>query len=376
VRGTELRSNVRPSGARIRFTPPTWIRQAGIKPSAAELAALRDAVQDRPLDRGARNALVVALARAGKTRDVLTQTLIWQVCDPENPMVYEFAGDAFTRSGDRASALRAYTSIADVSPGDSGLLNRAGFLCLKGGEPAMAEDLFRFAIERRPDHANNYRGMALALWSQGRHEDAARALADASSRSYDGRYHDVHRILREDLSAVLSAWLEVEPAAKPRAQPFIDKWHAELAQPDALRFTLHWETDANDVDLHVVDPAGEATILFRYTGEESYYSHKENASGLQLYEDLTQGLGPERAVVPSGRLPKGSYHVGVNYYSAGPMGVSRGVVVIQRPSLRGKPNVRIETFCLLPDLMAGKDMRHVAVVEAEAVRSGTSPGGK
>lgn len=219
----------------------------------------------------------------------------------------------------------------------------------------MAENLFRIAIERRPEHANNYRGLALTLWLQGRHEDAARALAAALARNYDARYHDVHRILREELSAILAAWLDADPAAKPKVQPMIDLWRADVTRRDALRFTLHWETDANDVDLHVVDPSGE----------ESYYSHKVNASGLELYQDLTQGLGPECAVVPANRVLKGSYHVGVNYFAAGAMGVSRGIVVIQRPAVKGKPRVQIETFSLLPDLKHGKDMRHVAVIEGE-----------
>jgi hypothetical protein len=41
--------------------------------------------------------------------------------------------------------------------------------------------------------------------------------------------------------------------------------------------------DANDVDLHVIDPRGE----------ECYYQHRSTASGLEQYEDITQGLCPE-----------------------------------------------------------------------------------
>src|SRR5256885_4227430 len=48
--------------------------------------------------------------------------------------------------------------------------------------------------------------------------------------------------------------------------------------------------------LHVVDPAGE----------ECFYNHKTTASGLELYEDITQGLGPE--VVRAGALKNGTYH--------------------------------------------------------------------
>jgi hypothetical protein len=99
-------------------------------------------------------------------------------------------------------------------------------------------------------------------------------------------------------------------------------------------------------------------------GEESYYSHKLTASGLELYQDLTQGLGPECAVVPRGKRLEGTYHVGVKYFAAGPMGVSRGIVLVLRPSQRPAPDVGIFPFTLLPDVAGrAQDMRHVAVEE-------------
>jgi hypothetical protein len=112
--------------------------------------------------------------------------------------------------------------------------------------------------------------------------------------------------------------------------------------------TLGWETDANDVDLHVVDPAGE----------ECFYSHKNNKSGLELYSDQTQGLGPE--VIRCSKAQTGVYHVGVNYFAAGPMGVSRGVVVILQPDAEGLvERPQIVPFCLAE---GGADMRHLAAV--------------
>jgi tetratricopeptide (TPR) repeat protein len=339
---------------------PAWIQQATWKPDAASIDRLRARIASQPMDRAARNSLAYGLARLGQSKALLDAAFDWQPFDPENPMVYEYAADAFAALRDPAGALRAVSSIADVSPGDSGLLNRAGYLALRADQPAMAEALFRFAIERRPDHANNYRGLALALWVQERFEDACKAYADALARDYHGRYGHVQRILREEAGLVLRAWLAARPAAAGDVRKAARALSADPAYRDDLRVTLHWETDANDVDLHIVDPAGE----------ECYYSHRRNASGLELYEDLTQGLGPETASVPTGRLARGAYHVGVTYFSAGPMGVSRGVVVIQHPASGPKPDVQIETFCLLPEA-AGPDtgnVRHVAVVEGRGGR--------
>lgn len=335
---------------------PDWVGQAAWRPDEALLKRLKAAVEAAPTDRRERNKYAWALLRAKRYPDLKAQALEWQGYDPGNPMVYEYLADVFVAADDEESALRAVSSIAEVSPNDSGLLNRGAFLALRAGKAVMAETLARFAIERRPDHQNNHRALALALWTQGRHEEAVGALADALKREYHGRYGNLPGVLREEAGLVLRAWLEARPGDGGKVRDLAKSLGCDLLRKVALRVTLHWETDANDVDLHVTDPSGE----------ECFYSHKENASGLRLYEDLTQGLGPEVTVVPPGSLQKGAYHVGVKYFSAGPMGVSRGIVVILWPSEKGRPRTQIEPFCLLPDLEGNaQDMRHVAVVEAE-----------
>ena len=345
-------SNTTPRRA-AKPSAPAWTKDRDFKPTKIMLAKMKVAVNGAPKDRRKRNAYCWGLARCRQFSDLRDQGLDWQRYDEANPMVYEFIGDAFSGLRDDDTALRAYASIAEVSPGNSGLLNRAGFLLLRRGEYEMAETLFRFAIERRPDHHNNYRGLSLALWLQGKYEAAAQELDAAMGRSYNSRYKNLKRVLREELGYVLRAWRKSDKGKRHRAEEMASKHGVKLDRIDDLRITLHWETDANDVDLHVVDPANE----------ECYYSHKNNASGLNLYEDLTQGLGPEVAVVPPGRLLEGPYHIGVKYFSAGPMGVSRGIVIVQRPGGKNAM-VQIEPFTLLPDVAGNsKDMRHIAVFE-------------
>jgi len=139
--------------------------------------------------------------------------------------------------------------------------------------------------------------------------------------------------------------MKKEPARREEIARRANEHGVDLERGDAMRITLAWETDANDVDLHVVDPAGE----------ECYYSHKDTRSGLVLYEDITQGLGPE--VVRANHLDAGTYHVGVRYFSAGPMGVSRGLVVVLRDD-----DVDIHPFRLV---QGGGDIRYVAAVRVK-----------
>ena len=95
----------------------------------------------------------------------------------------------------------------------------------------------------------------------------------------------------------------------------------------------------------MVDPAGE----------EVYYSHQNSRSGLELYDDITQGLGPE--VVRASKVDRGTYHVGVRYFAAGPMGISRGVVIVMKDD-----DVQIQPFRLA---QGGGDIRYVAGVNVK-----------
>ena len=72
-------------------------------------------------------------------------------------------------------------------------------------------------------------------------------------------------------------------------------------------------------------------------------------------------MGASSTVIRTSKTLSGIYHVGVKYYNAGPMGVSRGVVVILRPSKgEGLPRPKILPFCLVPD---GQGVRHLTAVE-------------
>jgi hypothetical protein len=176
------------------------------------------------------------------------------------------------------------------------------------------------------------------LWSEGWHAEAARVLESATSQHFPNWYGGVQRVVREELAYVDRACMKKEPA---RRGEIGDR---ALERPEDLRVTLAWETDANDVDLHVVDP----------DGEECDCRHRATRSGLELYEDITQGLGPE--VVRTKDAERGTYHIGVKYFAAGPMGISRGVVVV----LTGGDEIAVHPFRLTE---GGGDIRYVAAVK-------------
>ncbi len=76
-----------------------------------------------------------------------------------------------------------------------------------------------------------------------------------------------------------------------------------------VQVTLSWDVDS-DVDLHVIDPAGE----------EVFYAHQQAASGGQLDLDSNagctiDGVRNENITWPTGRAPRGQYTVRVDYWA-------------------------------------------------------------
>jgi tetratricopeptide (TPR) repeat protein len=318
-----------------------WTSQG--KPSRAHVAELESALRNNPRDRELYNELSEALAALFEWSSLRALAMRWQPYDPENPQVYEVLGMASDALGNDTEAARAFASLIEVAPGKTELLQRAGLLLLRTRSARLAEAPLRRALEVRPDRANGYRHLAVMLRQEGRVEEAARVLESATRQSFPQWYRDVQRVVREELASVYRVWMTREPARRQEIEDRAREYNVDLSRRDALRVTLAWETDANDVDLHVVDPSGE----------ECSYQHQLTRSGVALYEDVTQGLGPE--VIRARELDRGTYHVGVCYFAAGPMGISRGVVLVQR----GDDSVEIHPFRLA---RGGEDIRYVTSI--------------
>lgn len=319
-----------------------WTRR--VPPLRKLIDELEAKLRDDPRDRELYNQLSETLAALGEWKALRHVALRWQPYDPENPQVYEVLGMANDGIGNEAEAARAYASLIEVAPGKPELLQRAGLLLLRARRASLAETPLRRALELRPDRANGYRHLALLLWREGRVEEAARLLESAIRQSFPNWYGNVQRVIRDELGYIYRAWIEKEPARRAEIADRARAHDVDLDRRDALRITLAWETDANDVDLHVVDPAGE----------ECFYGHPRTRSGLALYEDITRGLGPE--VIRTENGERGTYHIGVRYFAAGPMGISRGLVVV----LRENGSVEIHPFRLTK---GGEAIRYVASVK-------------
>lgn len=103
---------------------------------------------------------------------------------------------------------------------------------------------------------------------------------------------------------------------------------------------LTWETDANDVDLHVYDAKGA----------HAYFSAPELPGGGRLYADVTTGYGPECFTIRKPRSSlEGPYQLKAHYYARGPMGYGMGKVQIVEHDGRGGLRFDERPFVVMND---------------------------
>ena len=202
------------------------------------------------------------------------------------------------------------------------------------------KDSFSVALTQRPDHVTGYRLLAYAQLGQGRPDQAFETLSAGLARTYPtGRFAGHLRVLADDRQLVAAAWLRRATGARRAAvQERLTRANVRPASRPSLRFVLSWETDANDVDLHVRDARGG----------HAYYQQPNLGSGGRLYADVTTGYGPESFAV-EGKPRAFPYKLQVHYYARGPMGYGMGAVQVIRHDGAGDVTVEERPFVATQD---------------------------
>ncbi len=225
----------------------------------------------------------LAAGRAAQAREVAEA---WNAEAPGDVLSLLALGETWEAAGETAAAARVYGSLIDLYPSRADLRRLAGERLERLGDAGLelAIDTYRKAVLDRPDHASGHRLLAWALLRAGRFEEAFEALEAGLEQRYpDGRFAGVQRVFQEDLGLAAAAWLRAEPSRRAEVLDRLAARGAPIEREPSLRFVLSWETDANDVDLHVYDRRGN----------HASYKQKTLLSGGELYDDVTTGYGPE-----------------------------------------------------------------------------------
>jgi tetratricopeptide (TPR) repeat protein len=267
----------------------------------------------------------------------------WIAESPGDVLALLALGEVWEAAGETAAAARAYGSLIDLYPSRADLRRLAGERLERLGEAglALAIDTYRKAVLDRPDHPTGHRLLAWALLRAGRLEAAFEALEKGLEQDYPGgRFAGADRVLKEDLGLLAAAWLRAEPARREELLDRLEPHGAEIESEPSLRFVLTWETDANDVDLHVYDRKGG----------HAYYSEATLPSGGNLYADVTTGYGPECfAVRDPAEKAAAPYRLRAHYYNRGPMGYGMGIVQIVEHDGKGGLSVEPRPFVVMAD---------------------------
>ncbi|TMQ12701.1 MAG: hypothetical protein E6J91_20370, partial [Deltaproteobacteria bacterium] len=301
-----------PRPARPEPTRMPADRRVRVQSAPSEIAAPDDEVNDdgmaanrrKPALHGPLAEIERALA-AGHADTALATASAWHDKAPGDVLALIGLGDALEAKHDLETAARVYGSIIDLYPARADFRRFAGERLERLGKAqrALIIDTYRRGVEQRPDHLTGHRMLAYALVRDGQYAAAFAAILDGIDRQYPAnRFAGAERVLAEDVGMIAAAYL-AHGGKRDEVMAQLDRRRLALPAGPSTRFIMYWETDANDVDFHIRDAHGG----------HAWYSHKQLASGGELYADITTGYGPECFAIP-GNPKAGPYQLSINYY--------------------------------------------------------------
>ncbi|MEO8705039.1 MAG: VIT domain-containing protein [Kofleriaceae bacterium] len=286
---------------------------------------------------GAYAEVMMKLA-AHDARAALQIATRWRDRSPGDVLAWIAIGEVLEATGDPTGAARAYGSIVDLAPARAELRRFAGERLERTGARSLAIDSYRRAVADRPDQISGHRLLAYALLRDDDYEGAFAAILTGFDAGHpDHRFLGVDRVLGED-AGMIAAVLVARGGDEPWVSRELARRSLRFAERPSTRFILYWETDSNDVDLHVYDRHGD----------HAFYSSPALASGGALYADVTTGYGPECFAI-AGEPAAGPYRIGVHYYAQGPMGYGMGLVQVQRYDGLGTITFEDRPFVIMTD---------------------------
>ena len=284
-----------------------------------ELARLRDVVSRKPKDRTARFKLVQGLMRSGKLKEALAETRKWRKVDAYNLVVVRLLGDIYTEQKRYRQARRAYSAVVELLPQDA-MAQRALAMVLKqSGQLSAAHRRLRAASRLRPKDMRIAFELADVAHRLGRAAEAPKRFVDIVESAdtprqirYPAKQRQIYAARR---LAALRKGKKAEAAALARKTRVLA---VKGGAKNDIKIYLTWDTDRSDVDLWVVNPAGQKV----------FYSRKQGKFGGALFDDVTSGYGPESFTARA--AARGTYQVQVNYFSTSRRAFSeaRGEVVV------------------------------------------------
>ncbi len=229
----------------------------------------------------------------------------------QSPAFFLDCAGVFYEAGDKALARRILTNLAELRIEDTGLLRVLAWRLQQAGELDPAIVILRRVTKLRAEEPQSFRDLALALDERGRAakskadlEEAMELFLKVALGTWSRHGESIPIFALEEMNALI-AWVnrqEWSDTKKP-VIPEFDKRLKDNLDTD-IRIVMSWDSDATDMDLHVIEPGGE----------EAYYSHNRTARGGLVSHDITDGYGPEEYLIR--KAPTGDYAISTNYFGS------------------------------------------------------------
>jgi len=274
-------------------------------PTADELKQLSQAVADKPRERGARFALVMGLIKAGQLERALEAARKWRQHDAYNLVVVRLIGDIYTELHRHDEARRAYSAVVELLPQDPGAQRALATVLKQSGQLLPAYQRMQAAARIRPEDpriAFELADLAQRLKRSAEATQRFKTIIDSDKTPEKIRYPARQRLAQLHASARLQALQHNRLVEAARLEKAIEALSVKGGAVNHIKVYLTWDTDRTDVDLWVVNPAGQ----------KIYYSNKKGKFGGALFDDVTDGYGPESFTAST--ATRGAYLVQVNYF--------------------------------------------------------------
>ena len=215
------------------------------------------------------------------------------------PAYYFDMAHWFYNLGDRETALRVLTSIADLELENAQLYRLLGYQFKEYGEYALEKFVCRKVVQWRPMEPQSYRDYALALADNGEKQAALDSLYALLKKNYSYGILYNSRGIEEVIVMEINHLIAKNPELNTSK---IDK-RLKINIPVDIRVVINWNMSDIDIDLYVEDP----------NDEECSYDYRQTYIGGRISTDNKSGYGPEQFILK--KAVKGKYWVYVRYYS-------------------------------------------------------------
>lgn len=262
--------------------------------------------QPAPKDSLDKQAPYLDSLRLAATSDYYPTYLHLKTIFPNQPTFFlDIAQFLFERK-QTEDALRVLSNLAELELENPELIRILGHLLLQNDQPQIAIYCFEKVLGWRPDEPQSYRDLGLAYEKNGEIKRAFDLLSQAlyakwitadyqMAYDFEDRFLGIEGLLLMELNSLYHR--------HPKILKSIDVDTAWIKpMPTDLRVVLNWSSDMTDIDLWIKEPGGDTCD----------YKNAETSIGGFLYEDITEGLGPEQYCLK--KAVPGDYEILVDFY--------------------------------------------------------------